>query len=195
MNLPFGFLLYGVSFFGLIAVINFVRVLRRKENLYYFVAGMVSSLLVVAWILLVLSQILLMGILIAFIGVISIVAFPKTKEILERESVKIAQELDFSAPLSGRDFFTNQGWLKLASKWGLGKTMCLFYLFNMSILGGMVFVFSTCYGFMTREYVVVYAITFSIPFTLMFYHQFKNALKKREKDQQREGGGDIVHVT
>ena len=66
---------------------------------------------------------------------------------------------------------------------------------NMSILGGMVFVFSTFYGFMTREYMVVYAITFSIPFTLMFYHQFKNALKKREKDQQREGGGDIVHVT
>ena len=125
MNLLFGFLIYGVGFFGLIAVINFVRVLRREEKLYYFGAGMVSSLLAVAWILLVLGQILLMGILITFVGVISIVAFPKTRKILERESVKIAQELDFSVPLSGRDFFTNQGWLKLASKWGLGK-ICAF---------------------------------------------------------------------
>ena len=114
-----------MGFFGLIAVINFVRVLRREEKLYYFGAGMVSSLLAVAWILLVLGQILLMGILIVFIGVISIVAFPKTRKILERESVKIAQELDFSVPLSGRDFFTNQGWLKLASKWSLGK-ICAF---------------------------------------------------------------------
>jgi hypothetical protein len=169
-------------FFGLIAVINFMRVLRKKEKRHYFVAGMVSSLMGVAWILFVLGQILLMGILMAFIAVISIVAFPKTMKIMERESVKLAQEMDFSAPLRGRDFFTNQGWLKIASKWGLGKAMCLFYLLNMSILGGMLFVFSTFYGFMTREYTVVYAITFSIPFTLMFYRQFKKALKKREKD-------------
>lgn len=153
-----------------------MRVLRRREKRYYFVAGMVSSLMVVAWILLVLGQILLMGILIAFIGVISIVAFPKTRKSMERESVKLAQEVDLSAPLRGRDFFTNQGWVKLASKWGLRKTMCLFYLLNMSIIGGMLFVFSTFYGFMTREYMVVYAITFSIPFTFMFYHQYKKAL-------------------
>jgi len=80
--------------------------------------------------------------------------------------------------LKARDFLTNKGWLKLASKYGLWKTMFLIYLLSVVIIGGILFTLSTFSVFITIEYVVVYTATGPILATYIFYQALKKVLEK-----------------
>lgn len=88
---------------------------------------------------------------------------------------------DLSAPLKVRDLGTSRGWLKIAAQWGLFKSMVLFYLLSVGIIGGMFLVLSTFYGFITMGYVVGYTIGGPIVSTFMVYRQLNKVLEKREK--------------
>ena len=68
-------------------------------------------------------------------------------------------ESDISAPLRGRDFLTMKGWLKLASRWGVRKTVFLYILLAMPISSGMFFILSL-WDKRSMTYVVFETITF-----------------------------------
>nr|NIO37440.1 hypothetical protein [Candidatus Bathyarchaeota archaeon] len=70
-------------------------------------------------------------------GILSIAGLPRLLKIQERELIRKLQKVDLSEPLRATDFFTNTGWFKLASTWGLWKTTCLFYLLSVLIIGGI----------------------------------------------------------
>ena len=120
-------------------------------------------------------------ILFATTGILSLVGLPKIMKVLERESAKLAQEADLSAPLGGRDFFTSKGWLKLAFRWGLWKTVSLFYLSSAAILGGMLFALSIFYGLITIRFVATYTITFPLFSTYMLYRQIRKGIERADK--------------
>jgi len=180
MSLPFELFLYGVAFFGFMAVVNAVQAYRKKEKAYYL-AAMLGFVVVLAFVFAFFNQLILALILVIAAGILSIAALPKTMKAARRELAKQLQTADLSAPLRVRDFFTNVGWLKLASKWGLWKTMCFFYLLSVVIIGGIFFILSIFYNFITIGYIVSYAAAVSIFVTFLFYQQIKKVLEKRMK--------------
>ena len=185
MNLPYELFLFGVAFFGFMAVVNAVQAHRKKEKAYYL-AAMIGFVVLLAFVFAFLNQLILAFILIIAIGIFSVAGLPKLLKIQERELAKQLQKADASAPLRLRDFFTNVGWFKLASKGGLWKAMFLLYLLSVVIMGGILFTLSTFYSFITVGYVVGYSVTFSIFSTFIFYRQFKKAFDRvveGEKDE------------
>jgi len=176
LSLPLGIFLFGVAFFGFIAVVNAVQAHRKKERAYYL-AAVVGFLVLFAFVSAFLNQLILALVLVVATGILSIAGLPKLLKTQERELTKQLQDVDLSAPLKRRDFLTNKGWLKLTSKWGLWKTMFLFYFLSVGIIGGIFFILSTFYSFITIGYVVSYTIIFPILTAVMFYRQFKKALE------------------
>lgn len=177
MNPPYELFLFGVVFFGFMAAVSVVQAHRKREKTYYL-STMVCFVVLLAFIFFFLNQPILALTIIITAGILSIVELPRMLKVRERELTKRLRDTDFSAPLRKRYFLSDIWWLKLASKWGLRKTMFLFYLVSMSQSGGILFILSTLYSFITIEYVLVYASVFSILFTFMYYQQFKKALKR-----------------
>ena len=180
MNPLYGLMLFGVAFFGFMAVVNAVQAHRKKEKTYYL-GSMIGFVVLLAFVFAFLNQLILAFILMIATGIFSIAVLLKLLKIQGRELAEQLQEADLSEPLRVRDFFTNIGWFKLASKWGLWKTMCLFYLLSVVIIGGILFTLSTFYSFITIGYVVGYMTTCPILVTFMFYSQFKKVWRRKEK--------------
>ena len=177
MNHPYGIFLFAVAFFGFLTVVSAVRAHRKKERVYYL-STMLGVLMVLIAVFIILNQVIFVLILMVAAAILGVAAYPKAMKAARREMVKQLQEVDLSAPLRVRDFFTNVGWFKLESKWGLWKTMCLFYLLSVVIIGGILFTLSTFSSFITMGYAVSCTATAPIPTTYMFYRQFKKALEK-----------------
>jgi len=181
LNLPFELFLLSVVFFGFMAVVNAVHAYRKKEKAYYL-GAMISVLMFLTAVFIILDQVIIVLLLIVATAIFSVAALPKTMKAARQEMVKQLQEVDVSAPLEVRDFFTNKGWFKLVSKWGLWKTMSLFYILSVAIIGGIFLILTTFYDFITIEYVVCYTATVSILVTFIFHQQLKKALKERMKE-------------
>lgn len=169
-----------MAFFGCLAVVDAVLAHRKKEKAYYL-AAIVGFLVVLAFVLAFLNQLILTLILVVATGILSTAFLPKILQASERELAHQRQMTDLSAPLKVRDLGTSRGWLKIAAQWGLFKSMVLFYLLSVGIIGGMFLVLSTFYGFITMGYVVGYTIGGPIVSTFMVYRQLNKVLEKREK--------------
>lgn len=177
MSFLYKLFLFGVALFGFMMIVGVVQARRKKENLYYS-SSAVAFLVVLAFASAFLNQLILAFILAVAAGICSIAGLPKMLRLQERELANRLQNVDFSAPLRRRYFLSDVWWLNLASKWGLWKTMCLFYLVSTGIVGGILFVLNMLTSFITIEYVVAWTAASSILVTLMFWRQFKRALKK-----------------
>ena len=170
-------------FFGVIGVANVVQVHRKKERTYYL-GAIVSFLMSLAGISIILGQILLGLILFVSTVVLSVVSLPKIIRMREREALKLLREGELSAPIGWREFLitlaslspTYKGWLKLASRWGIWKTVCFYSIFTTAITGGLLFVLSI-YGIMSVGYVVTYTTTSAIISVFMFYRQMKTVAR------------------
>lgn len=178
MNFPFELFLCSVAFFGFMAVVGVLQAHRKKEKAYYL-SSMASFLMTLIFVLAFLNQIILALILLVATGILSIILLPKTQKVTEREMAKQRQKADLSAPLRVRDFLTNVGWLKLASKYGLWKTMFLIYLLSVVIIGGILFTLSTFSSFINIGYAVSCTAIAPILVIYMFYRPFKKALEKK----------------
>jgi len=177
MNFPFELFLFGVAFFGFMSVFSAVRAYRKKEKAYYL-SSMAGFLAILIFVLAFLNQLILALILVVATGILSMAGLPRILEASEREMAKQIQKADLSAPLRVRDFFTNVGWFKLASKWGLRKTMFLFYLLSVVIIGGILFTLTTFSSFITIGYALSCTAIAPILATYMFYRPLKKALVK-----------------
>jgi len=180
MGLPYELFFFGVFFFGSMVIVNLFLAYRRKEKTYYL-AATVGFLVLFAFVLAFLDLLILTLIVVVVTGILSTVWLPKMLGTQQRELIKQRQNVDLSAPLKLRDFLTNKGWLKLASVWGLWKTMFLFYLLSVIVVGGMLLTLSIFVSFVSMEYVVGYTATVPIIIVVLFHQQLKKALTTSEK--------------
>jgi hypothetical protein len=178
MDLSYELFLFGVAFFGFMAVVSVVQARRKKEKTYYL-GAVVGFVVLLAFVFAFLNQPIFAFILIVATGILSIAGLPSMLNVQKRVLAKQLQEADLSAQLRVRDFFTTQLWLKLASKWGLLKTMYFYYLLCVVIIGGILFILSMFFSFMTIRYVVIYMVIFPIISAFIFYWQFKKVLEKK----------------
>ena len=154
------------------AVITIIRARREKERLFYL--GVVADfLLALIAISVLLKQILIASLLIALGSLFLIVAWPKLVKLSGREYTKTLKEVDLSAPLRMREFFTMKGWLKLASGWGVWKTVLLFWFFNVAGMGGGLFLTAIFLGIEITTFAVTYTVLGSTFLPILFYRQIK----------------------
>ena len=136
-------------------------------------SAVVSFLMALAFVFMFINQLLPVIFLMVAAVLLSVVGLPKMSKVLKREWAKILHEADLSAPLRGRDFLTMKGWLKLASRWGVWKTVFLYWLLNVAIIGGALFTLSL-WGIMSITYVATYTITYTTVSAIIFYQQISS---------------------
>lgn len=179
MKLPYELFFFGVSFFGFMAAVSAVQASRTKEKTYHL-GAVVGLVMLLAFVFAFFNHLILALIVIVATGILSVAGLPKMLKVQKRELAKQLQEADLSSPLRVRDFFTTKWWLKLASKWGLLKTTCLYYLLSVVITWGIFFTLSMFFSFLAIRYVVSYMVIFPIFSTFIFYRQFKKVLERSE---------------
>jgi len=175
---PYELLLFGVGFCSLAMIVCAVRAHREKDKTFY-IGAIASFLMLLVCAFLILNQRLLAIILFAFAGVFAIVTLPMSLKLWERKSVEFAQ-VDLSAPLRGRELLTNKGILKLAYRWGVWKTIFLYWLLWWAILDGVLYTLSIWVKSLSTTYIVSYAFTSSTVSTIMIYRQITKALRARK---------------
>lgn len=180
-NFPYELGLFAVALLGLVTLVCVVQARRKKEKEYYL-SAVSSFVMLLAFVFALLYQFILMLLLVVAAGVFSIVRLPKMLKVREWELTERLQETDFSARLRITHFLSDIWWLKLASGWGLRKTICLFCLVYVLISGGIGFILRTLYSFVTIEFVVFYAAGFSVLSTFMHYQLLKRALKRSARN-------------
>lgn len=156
-----------------------VRAHREKDKTYYL-GTIASFLMLLVCVFLILNQRLLAITLFASAGIFAIATLPISLKFLERKSVELAQ-VDLSAPLRGRELLTNKGIIKLAYRWGVWKTVFLYWLLGVAILGGILHTLSLWVKSLSTAYIVSYTFTCSIFSTIMIYRQITKAFNVNKK--------------
>jgi len=176
MNPLYGLMLFGVAFFGFMVVVGIVKARRKKEKAYY-ISATVAFLMLLSSIFVILNQFILVLVLFVAIGILSVAGLPKIIGVMRREPLKELQETDLSAPLRVRDLLTWKAWFKLASRWGIRKTLCLYSLLNMGGVGAIFFTLSI-FGMISMIWAAVFTILVGIGSPIFFYRQVGKALER-----------------
>jgi len=161
-----------------------VRAHREKDRTFYL-GAIASFLMLLVCAFLILNQRLLAITLFACAGIFAIVTLPKSLKLLERierKSVELAQ-VDLSAPLRGRELLTNKGILKFAYRWGVWKTVFLYWLLCVTVLGGILCTLGIWVESLSAAYIVSYTFTVSMLSTIMVYRQITRAFNPNKKSQ------------
>ena len=155
MVLPFVFIYVFLILLLLLAVHFIIQAQWKQEKTYYFFAAL-SLNFVLTLFLIIIGRPQLTAILMIAGGPLSIMGLFIIGKVLETRT-----KLDLSAPLRGRDFLTTKGWLKLASRWGVRKTVFLYIGLALPISGGMFYLLNLS-NMRNMTYVVLETITFCI---------------------------------
>jgi len=131
MDLLYGVLIYGVVLVSFLVLFYIIQAYRKREKTYCIGVGLGTSFIFVI-VLLLLNQRVFSLILFIITGILSIVALPMIIEAQRREATKQLRKASSSAPLKGRDLLTYVGWLKLARRWGIWKTVTVYTLFTLT---------------------------------------------------------------
>ena len=174
-------LLFGVLFCSFAMIVCAVRAHREKDKTYYH-GAIISFLMLLVCGFLILNQRLLAIILLASAGVFAIVTLPISFKLWERKSVELAQ-VDLSAPLRGRELLTNKGIIKLAYRWGVWKTVFLYWLLGLVSLGGILYTLSIWVESLSTAYVVSSTFAYITLYTIMIYRQITKAFNVHKKSQ------------
>jgi hypothetical protein len=159
-----------------------VRAHREKDRTYY-IGAIISFLMLLVCVFLILNQRLLAIFLFASAGIFAIITLPKSLKLyqrIERKSVELAQ-VNLSAPLRGRELLTNKGIIKLAYRWGVWKTVFLYWLLGVAVLGGILYTLSLWVESLTTAIVVSDTFIFSIFFFIMIYRLITKAFNVNNK--------------
>ena len=174
-------LLFGVVFCSFAMIVCAVRAHREKDRTLY-IGAIASFLMLLVCVFLILNQRFLAIILLASAGIFAIVTLPISFKLWERKSVELAQ-VDLSAPLRGRELLTNKGIIKLAYRWGVWKTVFLYWLLGLVSLGGILYTLSIWVKSLSTAYIVSSTFAYITLYTIMIYRQITKALKENEKSQ------------
>jgi len=153
--------LLALAFFLIIMVIGIRRARLEKERVWYL-GSVVSLLGVLCSIFLFLDQLmlaLLFGVLADLSGVL---VWYKSSRVRKREYAKMVEEVNVSTPLRVGDFLSWRAWLIMATRWGVRKTILLYYLFNGLLIGGVLSIASLFLRSLSMTEVLIYTIIASM---------------------------------
>ncbi|MEM2242198.1 MAG: hypothetical protein QW827_00830 [Candidatus Bathyarchaeia archaeon] len=183
-NMPFELFLFGIIFFGLMAILGAMRARQKGEKAYYL-SAMASALVLLAFVLAFLDQPIPAFVIVITVGMMSFALLPKVLRASEREMVCQLEEMGISAPLRARELLTNKGWLKLASKHGLRKTTMLYFLLSTVIGGTILFMASAFFpAFISKEHALGFTAAYSIFGTYVYHRTLKKALTQLKMSAQ-----------
>lgn len=169
-------LILGLFWFGFLTVFYIIKARQKSERSYYLGALLGSSMILLI-VLVFLNQKILALILMAAMTVLSIVILPVVIKTQAREAAVQLQETDLTAALRLRDFFTYKGVLKLAHRWGVVKTVSIYFVLTFVGVACALYIL-TMYGIGTIVSVISKAILASLIISITFYHIINKALKK-----------------
>jgi hypothetical protein len=169
-------LILGLVWFGFLTVFYIIKARRKKEKTYYL-GALLGSSMVFLIVLVFLNQKFLALILMAAMAVLSVATLAVVTKTQRREATVQLQEVDLTAALRLRDFFTYKGWLKLAHRWGVIKTVSFYFILTFTGVAGALYILSM-YGIGTIVSVIGNAIIASLLISITFYHIINKALKK-----------------
>jgi hypothetical protein len=178
----FTFLLLGAAIFLSIAAISIIRGVKLKESAYC-ISGLVCVLLSLWMVLMYFSQFVLgMGFFIAG-AIIGLANYSKSIKAASREAVTQQKETDVTKPLKISELFSWSGWFKIASRWGIRKTLIFYILFNLGAIWvlPLVLIFLNVGSFnfivFISVFVTIGVVISSVP---IFNHQIINNLEVKE---------------
>jgi hypothetical protein len=145
-----------------------------------YLSSAVCFLLALTCISLFLEQEVLSFLLFISSVLLGVVWFPKYRRLWKQGLIK-GYEVDFSAPLKARDFFTTKGWLVMVSRWGIWKAVLLRSLLTGVIIGGLLSIFSLL-GVMSMIEVVTTTIIAIIGSSIYHYWRFNKSLSLLKGD-------------
>jgi hypothetical protein len=176
MDAPYWLLILGLVWFGFLTGFYIIKARRKKEKTYYLGALLGSSMILLI-VLVFLNQKILALVLMAAMTVLSIVTRAVVIKTQTREATVQLQETDLTAALRLRDFFTYKGVLKLAHRWGVVKTVSIYFVLTFVGVACALYILSM-YGIGTIVSVIGNAILASLLISITFYHIINKALKK-----------------
>lgn len=177
------FLLGAVVFLAFGVIVCIVRACREKDKDYYkaFCLGAeVAFLALLAFVSVILQQHLLAWLFLFCGAAVAVVGMPKTDKLIERKTAEHLQGVDISAPLRARDFMHTGVLLKTAYRWGVWKTMFLFWLLWAAAIVGVVLITGLWLGWIDVDFIVACTFSSTIPMTAMYYRAISKALKSIE---------------
>jgi len=184
MDPPYGAISF-LAILSIIAIVLSIRQARRTGNNIHYVGTAVSLLMLSVFALALLNQALLAFIVLIAGGIACIVALPKLlfvqKRELERQLVKDVEETDLSEPLKLRDFLRWKGWLKLAHKWGVWKTISIYSILGALVIAGVSHIVLNVFGLTNTVniwFIFGYTISATIIISVWTYRQISRALRK-----------------
>jgi hypothetical protein len=169
-------LILGLVWFGFLTVFYVIKARRKNERTYYL-GALLGSSMVFLIVLVFLNQKFFALILMAAMAVLSVATLSVVTETQRREATVQLQETDLTAALRLRDFFTYKGWLKLAHRWGVMKTVSIYFILTFTGVAGVLYILSM-YGIGTIESAVGTAILASLLISITFYRIISKALEK-----------------
>ncbi len=169
-SFPIGVALFGVVYFGVMAIGNFVRAYRKKEKFFYG-SGAACLVAVPVCILPIFGQYLLNFIILIILFTVSAAAYPKAKKMNEREYAKQVKEVDVSAPLRWRDFLTKAAMLKLASNYGVLKATLFYEIFIGATISSVFFILGVSLIDIAKWLLLPHIIS-----SIIFYRNINKAL-------------------
>lgn len=169
-------LILGLLWFGFLTIFYVIKARQKNERSYYLGSLLGSSMILLIF-LVFLGQKFLALILIAVMTVLSVVTLSVSIKTQTREATVQLQETDLTAALRLKDFLTYKGLLKLAHRWGIMKTICIYFVLTFVGVACTLYVLSM-YGIGTIESAVGSAILASLLISITFYRIISKALEK-----------------
>ncbi len=175
---------FGAVFMFFLMIYGVCTAYREKDKRGYLLASLAAFLMFLTIVFILLNHQYHALALIFFVsaGVAAVASVPSIAKIRARK-MKEWMEVDLSAPMILRDFFTTKGWLKLAYRWGVWKTVSLYYLFNVAVIGGGSFALNLWLKIMSTTFITTYTVTISLINAFMLQNQINKALKGKKPSE------------
>jgi len=181
MDPPYGAILF-LAVLSIFAAILSIRKARRKGDKIHYIGAVVGCLMLSVFALALLNQALFAFILLVVGGIACIAALPRVMAVQKREMdkqlAKAIEETDLSEPFRLRDLVGWRGWLKLARRWGVWKTVCIYSILGVAVIGGVSYAVLSVFIIMNIWLVVGYTISATFILFIWFYRQISKVLRE-----------------
>ena len=190
MDSPYEAILF-LAVLSIFAAILSIRKARRKGDKIHYIGVVVGCLMLSVFALALLNQALFAFILLVVGGIACIAALPRVMGVQKREMdkqlAKAIEESDLSEPFRLRDLIRWRGWLKLAHRWGVWKTACIYSILGVAVIAGVSYAVLSVFNLMNIWLVVGYTISATFIIFIWFYRQISKALKRSEISEASKG--------
>lgn len=179
MDRIYWLLILGLFWFGFLTIFYIIKARQKKERSYYLGSLLGSSMILLIF-LVFLGQKFLALVLMAVMTILSVVTLSVSIKTQTREATRQLQETDLTAALRLKDFLTYKGWLKLAQRFGVVRTACIYFVLIFVGVACALYILSI-YGISTIESAIANAILPSLIIFILFYYKISKALKRTKQ--------------